>query len=88
MTPDCVKSTADEACAGYQIIRAHLDVEREVQKKLILERDKWFNEAMRLKAELCEARSAVAAPLEDTEGDDCACGGGAVSGHAIGCPER
>ena len=49
MTPDCIKSADDQPCKGYQIVRAHLDIEREVQKKLIAERDKWFNEAIRLR---------------------------------------
>lgn len=57
--PEPFSCPLDEPCKGYQIIRAHLDIEREVQKKLILERDKWFNEAMRLRNELSAARDAL-----------------------------
>jgi len=56
MQPACVKSEDDEPCKGYQIIRAHLDVEREVQAKLIIERDKWYNEAMRYRKLLARYR--------------------------------
>lgn len=59
MTPDCVKSPDDVPCNGYQVIRAHLEVEREVQKKLIIERDKWYNMAMRYKSALTDARNAL-----------------------------
>ncbi len=52
MRPDCATPDGREPCNGYQIVRANLDVEREVQKKLVAERDKWFNEAIRLRAAL------------------------------------
>lgn len=59
MQPDCVKSPDDEPCKAYQIVRAYVDIERECQAKLIVERDKWFNEAQKLGKFLREKDEAM-----------------------------